>query len=83
MAAVEPFGKGDNTLFPVGKSARVRLNAYEGDTMRRVLVRPEDPSAVRSDEWTPTVDLRTGLAVAIRRADCGAGCRCAAEVKVL
>lgn len=32
-----------------------------------------------SNAWVPMTDLDTGLTVLARQADCGAGCRCAAE----
>lgn len=36
----------------------------------------------RTDPWRTAVDAITGLAVEVRRAPCGSGCRCAAEVRV-
>ena len=37
---------------------------------------------VLSDEWVCYTERTTGLAVHVRRADCGAGCRCAAEYAI-
>lgn len=74
---------GDRTLIPVDQATQKALKAFEGDSMGRVLVRPADSLAIDSEEWVETTDLLTGKAVAVRRADCGAGCRCAAEVKLV
>lgn len=35
-----------------------------------------------TDEWTTYTERTTRLTVLIRRADCGAGCRCAAEYTI-
>jgi hypothetical protein len=73
---------GENTLFPVNQQTQLALSKFEGDDMGRALVRLEDPAALSNDEWTATVDLTTGLAVEVRRADCGLGCKCAGEVRL-
>jgi len=74
---------GERTLFPVDQATQAALNVFEGDVDGRVLVRLDDPAVTYSDEWSEATDLLTGLAVAVRRADCGAGCKCAAEVKLV
>jgi molybdate-binding protein len=51
--------------------------------MGRVLIRPADPTATQADKWAETTDRITGHAIAVRRADCGLGCKCAAEVKLI
>jgi hypothetical protein len=52
------------------------------DEMGRVYVKPADETAVKSEPWTATVDELTGFLIQMRRADCGAGCRCATEVRI-
>lgn len=70
---------GERTLFPADQATRDALTEWDDD---RVVVRLEVPELTDSEEWERTTDLLTGTAVAVRRADCGAGCRCAAEVKL-
>lgn len=74
---------GERTLYPVDQLTQIALTALEGDSMGRALVRLEDPHAIDMDEWSETTDLITGHTVAVRRADCGLGCKCAAEVKLV
>ena len=74
---------GERTLFPVDQATQIALTAFEGDSMGRALVRLEDPDVTYMDEWAETTDLLTGRTVAVRRADCGLGCKCAAEVKLV
>ena len=74
---------GERTLYPVDQPTQIALTKLEGDDMGRALVRLDDPSVTNRDEWSETTDLLTGHTVAVRRADCGLGCRCAAEVKLL
>ena len=74
---------GERTLYPVDQITQIALTEFAGDDMGRALVRLEDPHAIDMDEWTETTDLLTGHTVAVRRADCGLGCKCAAEVKLV
>jgi hypothetical protein len=71
---------GDRTLNPVDAATQEALTGWDGD---RVLVRLETPEITYSEEWEEATDLLTGQAITVRRADCGAGCRCAAEVKLV
>jgi len=73
---------GERTLYPVDQQTQQALTKFEGDSMGRSLVRLEDPSATNEDPWTQTTDLLTGQRVEVRRADCGLGCKCAAEVRL-
>ena len=73
---------GDRTPYPVDQLSQISLTKLEGDTAGRVVVRLEDPHVTDSDAWSEAIDLLTGHTVALRRADCGLGCRCAAEVKI-
>ncbi len=70
------------TAFPYSEVEAEKFLALEDDEMGRVIVAPLDVEAVRSDEWMATIDGRTGAYIKMRRADCGAGCRCATEVKI-
>jgi hypothetical protein len=74
---------GERTLYPVDQITQIVLTAFEGDSMGRALVRLDDPHALDTDEWTEVTDQLTGHTVAVRRADCGLGCKCAAEVKLV
>ena len=74
---------GERTLYPVDQLTQIALTALEGDSMGRALVRLDDPSVTQMDEWSEATDLLTGHTVAVRRADCGLGCKCAAEVKLV
>jgi hypothetical protein len=74
---------GERTLYPVDQLSQIALTAFEGDDMGRALVRLDDPTVTQQDEWRETIDLLTGHTVAVRRADCGLGCKCAAEVKLV
>lgn len=74
---------GERTLYPVDQITQIVLTAFEGDSMGRALVQLADPDVTHMDEWTETTDLLTGHTVAVRRADCGLGCKCAAEVKLV
>jgi hypothetical protein len=70
---------------PADKAAEKALDEMPNDPLGRVIVRlreDEVTKARRSERWYATTDLRTGLSVEIRRADCGAGCKCAAEVRL-
>lgn len=83
MTAPLDLAAGDRTLNPADRAARLVLAPLPGDPEGRVIVRLADAAeAVLSDTWHDTTDERTGLAVQVRRADCGAGCRCAAEVRL-
>lgn len=74
---------GERTPYPVDQPTQIALTAFEGDSMGRALIRLEDPHAMDTDEWSEVTDLLTGHTVAVRRADCGLGCKCAAEVKLV
>jgi hypothetical protein len=74
---------GERTLYPVDQLTQIALTAFEGDEMGRALVRLDDPTVTQQDEWREATDLLTGHTVAVRRADCGLGCKCAAEVKLV
>lgn len=74
---------GERTPYPVDQPTHNALTALAGDTMGRVLIRLENPHILNQDEWTEATDLLTGHTIAARRADCGAGCKCAAEVKLV
>lgn len=74
---------GERTPYPVDQPTQIALTALDGDPSGRVLVRLDDPTVTDTDEWSEVTDLLTGHTVAVRRADCGAGCRCAAEVKLV
>lgn len=80
--AIMGIGPDENTLYPVDQITQQVLTPLDGDTAGRALVRLRDPHALYSDEWTETTDLITGHAIEVRRADCGAGCRCAGEVRL-
>lgn len=71
------------TLRPADDATARRLERYD-DT--RMLVEPTlnglNPQTVLTDRWVTVVDAITGLVVQVRRADCGAGCRCAGEVRL-
>ena len=74
---------GERTLYPVDQLTQIALTAFEGDEMGRALVRLDDTTVTQQDEWREATDLLTGHTVAVRRADCGLGCKCAAEVKLV
>lgn len=76
---------GERTPYPVDQPTQIALTKFEGDSMGRVLVRLDwaGINLLHEDEWGETTDLLTGHTVAVRRADCGAGCKCAAEVKLV
>jgi hypothetical protein len=74
---------GERTPYPVNQATQSALTALEGDSMGRALIRLDDPSVIHLDEWSEVTDLLTGHTVAVRRADCGLGCKCAAEVKLV
>jgi hypothetical protein len=75
------------TPVPVGTRAADQLDRLPADDLGRVIVRLRDPGevdrAVTSTGWYRTSDLRTGYAIEVRAADCGHGCHCAAEVRVI
>lgn len=71
------------TAFPYSEWERWAFPPYPNDDMHRVLVRPENTMATSAQRWTRTVDRITGLPIEMRAADCGAGCRCATEVRLL
>jgi hypothetical protein len=61
-----------------------RLFAYaypDGDDPHAVQI-DLDPFPALTDDWQEVVDW-TGNAWEVRRADCGAGCKCAAEARVV
>lgn len=72
---------GERTVRPADKVAAEALTVWETDPARR-LIRLEIPELTMSEEWEPAVDLITSLHIKVRRADCGLGCKCAAEVKL-
>lgn len=74
---------GERTPYPIDQQTQIALTPLDGDSMSRSLIRLEDPFLTQSDEWAETTDQLTGHTVAVRRADCGAGCKCAAEVKLV
>lgn len=74
---------GERTLYPVDQLSQIALAKVEGDDMGRALVRLEIPELVGFAEWQETTDLITGHTIAVRAADCGLGCKCAAEVKLV
>lgn len=76
-------GSGERTPYPVNQLTQMALTKFEDDPDGRSVVRLNDPHATDSDEWTEVTDLLTGHTIAVRRADCGLGCRCAAEVKLV
>lgn len=62
------------------------LSPLADDTEDRVVIEtdvelPESRVGV-ADPWITTTDAITGLTIEVRRASCGAGCRCAMEVRV-
>lgn len=59
----------------------------ERDGRRRMYLSRADhkrylQSKWEGDPWVRVTDLVTGLAVELRQADCGLGCRCAAEYRL-
>lgn len=82
MSRVDVAG-GERTPYPVDQATQIALTALEGDSMGRSLVRLDDPIVILMDEWSEVTDLLTGHTIAVRRADCGLGCKCAAEVKLV
>lgn len=77
------IGINQRTPFPVDEDTQAALTVLAGDPDNRALIELDNPGLVHSDVWAETTDLLTGLTIAVRRADCGAGCRCAAEVKLV
>ena len=73
---------GTFTAFPYSSVEAESFEALADDEMGRVLVKPADPSAVTSETWLDTTDELSGRTIQMRRADCGAGCRCATEVRL-
>lgn len=71
---------GEYTLLPADALTADALIQWDE---RRVLVRLKDPGLIHEDGWGRTVDLLSEHTVEVRRADCGAGCRCAAEVRLV
>lgn len=76
-------GAGERTLYPVDQITQIALTKFEGDSMGRALVRLDNPNVTQRDKWSETTDLLTGHTVAVRRSDCGLGCKCAAEVRLV
>lgn len=74
---------GQNTLAPADQFTKSSLVLFADDPSGRVVVKLEDQSTLLSDDWTETIDWVSGLPVEVRRADCGLGCRCAGEVRVI
>jgi hypothetical protein len=81
MATIE-LREDEFTAFPYSDIEAEAFRALPDDEMGRVIVRPNDISAVTSDEWMSTIDGNSGRYIQMRRADCGAGCRCATEVRI-
>lgn len=73
---------GTYTAFPYSSAEEEAFPEFPDDEMGRVLVKPADPDAVNADHWQDTVEQNTGRYIQMRRADCGAGCRCATEVRL-
>lgn len=73
--------EGTFTAFPYTEAEQEAMPPLEDDEMGRVLVKPADPSAVTAKRWTRTTDELSGRDIEMRRADCGAGCQCATEVR--
>jgi hypothetical protein len=75
------------TPVPVGDRAPWDLDRLPADDQGRVIIRLRDPGevdrAVTATGWYRTSDLRTGYAIEVRAADCGHGCHCAAQVRVI
>jgi len=71
------------TAFPATELESYALPPFFDDSMGRVYVWREDHTAGESDRWRTTTDQITGLKVQLRRADCGLGCRCAVEVRLV
>lgn len=70
------------TLNPVDDPTIVHLGSWEGGPpFGRVAVELDEPVTL-TDEWQQVIDT-DGRTLQVRRADCGAGCRCAGEVKLL
>jgi hypothetical protein len=70
------------TPYPVDAQTHAVLDEFPDDILGRAVVRLPAGASWQADEWTPTVDERTGSAIEIRRASCGLGCKCAAEVRL-
>lgn len=67
-----------HTLYPRGDAA-ADLPRFDAT---RVIVEYQGGHLPRlTDEWQP-VTLADGRKAEVRRADCGAGCRCAGEVRI-
>lgn len=74
------------TPIPVGTHTADHLDRLPDDHLGRVIVRLRDGEvehAVTSPTWYRTSDRRTGHAIEIRAADCGHGCHCAAQVRII
>lgn len=82
MAEID-VAAGERTPYPVDQLTQMALTKVEDDTAGRALVRLAIPELTFFDEWQETTDLLTGHTIAVRRADCGLGCKCAAEVKLV
>lgn len=72
-----------SSAFPYYEIDRLALPHLKGDSMGRVYVRAENERAITATRWTKTKDLNTGLEIEMRRANCGAGCKCATEVRII
>jgi hypothetical protein len=75
------------TPIPVGTRAADDLDRLPADDQGRVIIQLRDPAevdrAVTATGWYRTSDGRTGHAIEVRAADCGHGCHCAAEVRII
>ena len=69
------------TAFPYSELEQLALPALPDDEMGRVYVMPADPEVTKAARWKGTTDELTGLSIQMRSADCGAGCRCATDVR--
>lgn len=76
---------GERTPYPVDQLTQIALTALDGDPSGRSLIRLDwaGTQLLNEDEWSEATDLLTGHTIAVRRADCGLGCKCAAEVKLI
>jgi len=80
--------------FSIEDDSRTILRSAEGHvctpivpgTNNRVVMILNDEDAAKVDEGTlhyDVTDQMTGIEHSIKRADCGLGCKCAAEIEVL
>jgi hypothetical protein len=76
---------GERTPYPVDQLTQIALTKLDGDPSGRAVIRLDRAGIqlLNEDEWSEATDLLTGHTVAVRRADCGLGCKCAAEVKLV